>query len=93
MCIRDRLTNNTMTDIDELLSELALTAERGYSLDNEEYMEGMVALAVPLSNASGQLYATLSCHAPCMRVTLTELQSYLNAMQSAAIELEKIGKT
>jgi len=87
----EKLTNNTLTDIDELLSELALTAERGYSMDNEEYMEGMVALAVPLANASGQLYATLSCHAPCMRVSLTELQSHLSALQSAAIELEKVG--
>ena len=89
----EKLTNNTLTDIDELLSELTLTAERGFSLDNEEYMQGMVALAVPVTDASGQLYATLSCHAPCMRVTLTELQSNLSALQSAASELEKIGKT
>lgn len=86
----EKHTANTLTDVDAAMNELAATAARGYSLDNEEYLEGMIALAVPLKDASGQPFATLSFHAPSMRVDFSEAEQYLGALQSAAAELEAI---
>ena len=87
---RQRLTSNTLTDVSKLMDELNLTASRQYALDSEEYIDGMVALAVPLKDASGRLFATLSCHAPCMRVSVDDLEKFLSPLQSAASKFEAI---
>ena len=59
----------------------------GRALDNEEYIDGMVALAVPITDPQGRLYATLSFHAPCMRVPFERVTEFLPAVQGAAAEL------
>ena len=82
-----RHTSNTIVDPETLHAELDRTAERGYSLDNEEYIDGMVALAVPITDARGRLYATLSFHAPCMRVPFERVTDHLPAMRAAVDEL------
>jgi len=83
-------TANTILDKDKLLDELVATAERGYSLDNEEYIDGMVAMAVPIMDDSGRLYATLSFHAPCMRVPFASVTDFLPQIQKASDSLSKI---
>ena len=82
-----RYTANTIVERGALDAELERTAARGYSLDNEEYIEGMVALAVPITDARGRLYATLSFHAPCMRVPFERVTEFLPAVRAAATEL------
>lgn len=86
----NRYTDNTITDRDRLLSELQEIGENGYSTDNEEYIEGMVALAVAVKDSTGRLYATLSFHAPCMRVPSSSLTKYLPAVRSASADLSSI---
>lgn len=80
-------TRNTLTDRSVLHRELDRTADRGYALDNEEYIEGMVALAVPVLDDRQRLYATLSFHAPCMRVSFESLTGYLAEVQDASHQL------
>jgi len=80
-------TLNTLVDRTALEAELERTAARGHALDNEEYIDGMVALAVPVENAQGRLYATLSFHAPCMRVPFEHVTAFLPALETAAAEL------
>lgn len=83
-------TSNTMVDKQALISELRLTAQRGYALDNEEYIDGMVALAVPVKNAAGRLYATLSFHAPCMRVPFSAVSDFLPQLKVASQQLSRL---
>lgn len=83
-------TPNTILDRGELEQELSRIAERGYSADREEYIEGMVALAVPMTDKDGRLYATLSIQAPCMRVPYESLTDHLPAVQAASLDLSKI---
>lgn len=83
----ERHTDATLTDIDKLRAELDLTRERGYSTDNEEFMDGMTALAVPVLDGQGKLLATLSAHAPMQRRTLAELADYLPALRKGAADL------
>lgn len=54
-----RLTDRGATSQAELLEELALCRERGYSIDDEGIREGVVALAAPVFDASGQPVAGL----------------------------------
>ena len=83
-------TKNTLLDKARLLEELEATEERGYALDNEEYIDGMVALAVAITDDSDRLYATLSFHAPCMRVPFESVTDFLPQIIKASASLSSL---
>jgi DNA-binding IclR family transcriptional regulator len=85
-----RYTANTLLSHSALKDELKATAERGYSMDNEEYIEGMVAMAVPVRDHQGRLYATLSFHAPCMRVPFSAVSDFLPQLRAASEQLSAL---
>ncbi|WP_415403961.1 IclR family transcriptional regulator [Tateyamaria sp. SN3-11] len=86
----ERPTESTLTDIDTIKQELEAIRQRGYSTDDEEFMAGMTALAVPIWDGQGKLLATLSAHAPMQRRTLTQLMDYLPALRRGAQELTEL---
>jgi DNA-binding IclR family transcriptional regulator len=63
-----RFTANTITSLEALRAELALTRDRGYALDNEECEEGVRCAAVPVRNSLGQVAAAISVSAPVTRM-------------------------
>lgn len=83
-------TAQTLIDPPALKSEIEATRARGYATDDEEYMDGMVAVAVPLLDAHGRLMSTLSVHAPTQRVSLPGLVDFLPRLQTAATELSEL---
>jgi len=83
-------TANTLMSAKQLFDELDATAERGYALDNEEYIDGMVALAVPITDEDNRLYATLSFHAPCMRVPFAAVTDFLPQIRTASSKLSTL---
>lgn len=85
-----RHTKNTLSDLQALEHEMAITAERGYATDNEEYIDGMVALAVAVKDDQERLFATLSFHAPTMRVPFDSIQSYLPKVRAAGKQLSEL---
>jgi len=85
-----RYTANTLMNINALKADLEACARRGYSLDNEEYLDGMVAMAVPVVDGSGRLYATLSFHAPCMRVPFSSVSSFYPQLKAASQQLSAL---
>ncbi|MEM1431121.1 MAG: IclR family transcriptional regulator [Pseudomonadota bacterium] len=85
----DRLTPATHTEPDDLLKDLAQIAERGYSVDNEEFFEGLVALAVPVRDTEGNFVAALAFHAPTQRVSLESAIGKRDILQGAAARLSQ----
>ena len=83
----EKPTNASLTDMHKIKAELDLIRERGYATDNEEFMDGMTAVAVPVLDGQGKLLATLSAHAPLQRRTLNELIDYLPALRKGAADL------
>ena len=45
-----KLTPNTLLDKNEILKDVELTRNRGYSINNEEYVEGLICIGAPLMN-------------------------------------------
>jgi len=86
----EKRTEATLTDIDKIGAELDLTRQRGYSTDDQEFMAGMTALAVPILDGQGKLLATLSAHAPMQRRTLGQLMGYLPALRRGAQALTEL---
>ncbi len=80
----------TITDPEQLLEELETTRKRGYSTDNEEFMEGMAAVAVPVRDMQNRLVSTLSVHAPLQRLGLDDLVAKVDTLKDGAQELSKL---
>ncbi|MEN8892634.1 IclR family transcriptional regulator [Planktotalea arctica] len=83
----EQVTEKTITAPRALRFELADTRARGYSQDDEEFMSGMTAIAVPINDSAGRLMATLSVHAPEQRHSLADLITFLPALKAAAQKL------
>lgn len=82
-------TPTTLIDPDALLAELKQVAKQGYAADNEEFMEGMVALAVPVRDTAGRYVASLAVHGPMMRMSLQDALERLPVLQAGAERLSR----
>ncbi|WP_293576697.1 IclR family transcriptional regulator [Phaeobacter sp.] len=89
----DKLTERTTTDPDALRHELVQTRARGYAQDDEEFMAGMAAIAVPVLDCQDRLLATLSVHAPVMRCSLEQIIGFLAPLQRAATKLSELNQS
>ncbi len=84
-----RHTPNTHTDRELLLRELEDIARKGYALDREELMEGMVAISVPVSDEKGRYMAAIAFHGPTMRLTIENMVARRDLLQDAAKRLSR----
>lgn len=83
-------TSQTITKANRLREEIERTKAQGYAEDNEEFMDGMIALAVPINDDQGRLLSTLSFHAPTQRLTLAQSHNHLPDLRAAAKELSNL---
>ncbi len=83
-------TPNSFTDIEALNAALESIRKSGVGTDNEEFLEGMVAVAVPVTDAGGRFFAALAVHAPVMRMNLEEAMTHVPVLQEAAAELAQL---
>lgn len=77
-------TPGTLTTPEALAAECARILRDGHACDREEFMLGMVAVAVPVYDAKGQCRATLAVHAPAARMPLEQALQGLPLLQGAA---------
>jgi len=80
-------TSNTLTDRTRLEEALEEIAEQGYGADDEEFIEGMVALAAPVTDSAGRMLAGVAFHAPTLRMNLDRAKEFLSQLHSAANKL------
>lgn len=81
------LTRNSITSADALRSECEAIAARGYSTDREEFMAGLIAVAVPVHDGRGLVRAAIAVHAPTARLTLEDALARLPALRAAALRM------
>jgi len=77
-------TPNTITDPDTLKAELEEIQREKFAKDVCEFIDGMVAVAVPVTDARGRVAAILACHAPDVRMNIETAIGYLPAIRRAA---------
>jgi len=78
-----QFTRNTIVNMNDLLEDLKTIKDQKYATDNEEFIEGMSAIAVPIKNEK-MAFGYLFCHAPSFRKPLNELLEHLPAMNATA---------
>lgn len=86
----DPRTDRTITDPDALIAETMEVRERGYATDNEEFMEDMIAVAVPILDGNGRLVSTLSFHAPRQRLSMEDAIGHVDRMKASAAGLSDL---
>lgn len=86
----EQFTPNTITNVDLLKAELKKLKKLDIGVDNEEFMDGMVAVAVPLKNIDGQFFGALAMHAPSVRVSMAQARELIPRLREAATELIEI---
>lgn len=83
-------TPTTMATAEALLDEVKKIAERGYATDDSEFMEGMIAVAVPIRDPNNRLVSTLSFHAPEQRLPLSKAIEHVDTLNDAAKKLSDL---
>ena len=71
-----KLTPKTHTTRSELLAELALTHQTGFALEQEEFIEGVSAVAVPVLFDGTRPLATIGVVGPSSRLGEAELNEF-----------------
>ena len=79
-----RFTENTIIDPEELQKALRRIRNEGIGTDVGEFLEGSVAVSVPVTDAQGRVCATVAVHGPAPRVTLRSCMDFLPALRRAA---------
>ena len=82
-------TPYTITSLSTLEEQLVQIARDNLSTDNEEFIQGMVAIAVPIFDHVGHMQATLAVHAPRLRHSIESLLEWAPLMRQIAAELEE----
>lgn len=85
-----RNTPRTLTRPEQLEEELERLAARGIGIDNEEFVRGMSAVAVPVRDEEDRVVAAVACHAPTARVMLDDLLRAVPVMQRAAEAMREV---
>lgn len=78
---------NTIVTTKALLQDLKKIVRRGYSADNEEFLAGLVAVAVPVHDNDGRVVAAVACHAPEARMSLAKLLQKRPLLEAAAARM------
>lgn len=82
-----KYTDNTITDKDELLKELAKVRKAGYAFDNEENNIGLFCIAVPIFDHLGNANYAISVSGPSVRMTEEKIQLTKTLLEKACKEI------
>lgn len=86
----ERYTANTIVSPEALYEEVARTRKRGYGIDNEEFLPGLVCFAVLVPAAGGLSHMGVAMQGPSMRLPVDAVDKYLPALQKAAQALARL---
>jgi len=79
-----QFTRNTLTDHQTLEQEIETVKQQGYAFDDEEFLPGLLCIAVLASNPTGVSNIGVAMQAPIIRVNREQALSYLPALRHAA---------
>jgi DNA-binding IclR family transcriptional regulator len=82
-------TKNSITTASVLLAEIERIQERGFSEDREEFLDGVVCLAVPVRDGREQVVAGLAIMAPVARLSLENVRGRLPDLRACADSISR----
>ncbi len=83
-----KYTDSTIVDPASLRAALDQIRETGLSVDNQEFMYGVVCIAVPVFDPSGELRAGLAISAPEARMSAEHALEHAPVLRAAAAKMQ-----
>ena len=72
------------------MKDLDSISKQGYALDNEEFLDDMLAISVPVRHASGRFVAAIAFHGPSIRLNREKLVASKPVLLEAARQLKDV---
>lgn len=85
-----RYTPNTITDLGALDAELNRARLDGFAVDDEEFLPGLVCIAVLVPSATGRSNLCVAAQAPLVRLTAEKALRLLPVLRRAAATIARI---
>jgi IclR family acetate operon transcriptional repressor len=79
-----RHTPGTITDLEKLESQLVQIGQDGYAVDDEEFLEGLVCVAVLVPSTSGRSNLCVAVQGPAVRISPRHAPDLVPALERAA---------
>lgn len=86
----ERFTHNTLTDLSLLEEEIERVGSAGYAFDDEEFLPGLLCIAVLVPAAKGRSNLGLAVQGPTMRLSREKALGFLPALREAAQSIAAI---
>lgn len=86
----EAFTPKTLTDKDALEEEIKQVKRQGFAFDNEEFLPGLLCVAVLVPSDSGRSNLCVAVQAPIMRLGPDKALKLLPALQRAAQAISRI---
>ena len=86
----EAFTPRTLTHLEALEEEIKQVKRQGFALDNEEFLPGLMCVAVLVPSPEGRSNLCVAVQAPIMRLTPDKALGLLPALQRAADALSQI---
>jgi DNA-binding IclR family transcriptional regulator len=83
-------TPQTITKLQDLEAEFSRIRSRGFALNNQEYLDGIIGLAVPIKDAGGRAVAALAMHGPVTRLSLKACEEHVPRLTQAAERIARV---
>ncbi|SHE75496.1 transcriptional regulator, IclR family [Caldanaerobius fijiensis DSM 17918] len=84
-----RKTQNTITDLQQLLNHLEEVRRLGYAVDDIEHEEGIRCVAAPIFDGTGQVVAAISVAGPDFRITIERIPELADKVREVAQKISQ----
>lgn len=85
-----QVTAHTLATPGDLAEDLTRTRERGYSVDNEENVEGVSSIGAPVLDARGRAHAAVVVQVPTVRLPATRIRELAPRLREIAGEVAEV---
>jgi len=84
------MTANTMTEIDKLEENLKMISSTGFATEVEEFILGLIAIAVPVKDSTEKIRAAIAMHCSTTHVDIDQVLCKLPALKKAADRISEL---
>ena len=82
-------TNKTILTAEKMVEELKISKSKGYALDNEELLEGLRCVAMPIRDYREKVVASISVSGPILRMTDERIENIVKKLKNICFDLSK----
>ena len=80
----EKYTDQTLNTTNALISDIKKCRKLGFAIDSEEFMVGMISIAVPILDSRGNFVAALATHGPSLRMSVFQAKEKLPSLLKGA---------